>query len=173
MRLLKEIMRQDGLALDGKALCRGAVRGIIANGRRLLMIHSSTNGDYSFPGGGSVNGETHEQTLVREIKEESGADVLEIKGEFGKVIEYDAPTSHSYDLFVRISFYYICTVDSVLSKQSLEPYERDLGFRPVWVDIDRAIETNRAILSNAEKAPRWTARETYVLEQVKAQLRLS
>lgn len=51
------------------------VAGIcIQNG--LVLLQKPTNGnDFAFPGGHVAFGETHEQTLVREFKEEIGADV--------------------------------------------------------------------------------------------------
>lgn len=49
---------------------REAVRGIIKHENKLLMVYSSKDGDYKFPGGGVDVGETHEEALVREIREE-------------------------------------------------------------------------------------------------------
>ena len=52
------------------------------------MIYSPVNGDYKFPGGGIEPNEPHIETLRREIREESGATLTQITGEFGKTIEY-------------------------------------------------------------------------------------
>ena len=73
MKLLKKIVRTQGINFEGETIYREAVRGIILNGKKLLMIYSSKDGDYKFPGGGVELGETYEETLVREVKEESGA----------------------------------------------------------------------------------------------------
>ena len=45
MRLLKELFSKDGLKLTGKTIARKAVRGIILDDRKLLMIYSYKNGD--------------------------------------------------------------------------------------------------------------------------------
>jgi|WetSurSiteA1Bulk_404760.scaffolds.fasta_scaffold60860_2 8-oxo-dGTP diphosphatase len=91
MKLLKEIFRTEGISLQGRTIFREAVRGIILNGRDVFMIHSPVYGDYKFPDGSVQQGESHAQALRREIREESGASVSSIHGEFGIVIEYDLP----------------------------------------------------------------------------------
>jgi hypothetical protein len=37
-----------------------------------------------------------------------------------------------------------------MSPQPLDDYEAGLGFVPVWVDIDQAIENNRALFSSGK-----------------------
>ena len=167
MKLLKEFICQQGINFAGRAIVREAVRGIILKESDVLMIFSDHNGDYKFPGGGIQGKETHEETLRREIKEESGATVTKIGRGFGKVIEYDIPVEQSYDVFKMTSYYYLCQISGGLDKQNLDQYEEDLGFRPVWVDIETAIETNRSIISREfPRVPRWTPRDLYVLEEI-------
>jgi 8-oxo-dGTP pyrophosphatase MutT (NUDIX family) len=168
MRLLKEIVRKQGIDLQGKTIYREAVRGVIINNKNLLMIHSRVNGDYKFPGGGVEPEETYKETLIREVKEESGATIKDIMDEFGKVVEYDIPSEPEFDVFKMTSYYYLCNVGDELEEQALDQYEEDLGFKPTWIDIDEAIECNKAILKSAKRdIPRWTARETYILELIK------
>ena len=56
-------------------------------------------------------------------------------------------------------------------EQSLDQYEKDLGFTPEWVDIDEAISTNKKVI-DSESFPRWTPRELFVLEYIKDTLQL-
>ena len=170
MHLLKEIFRTEGIATQGRTVFREAVRGIILNGRDVFMIHSPVNGDYKFPGGGVQPGESHEQALRREVREESGALVAAIQGEFGMVIEYDLPEETDFDVFKMASYYYLCSLDGVFSAQNLDDYELDLAFKPEWVNIDLAIQTNKSVLASDGVKPFWTRRETFVLELLKAQL---
>jgi 8-oxo-dGTP pyrophosphatase MutT (NUDIX family) len=171
MNLLKEIIRKQGINLEGKTTYREAVRGIIIADRKLLLIYSHKNGDYKFPGGGVETGESHENTLCREVKEESGATIVEILKGFGQVIEYDKPVEPEFDVFKMTSYYYLCKVDNLLGEQKLDQYEKILGFTPTWVDIDDAIAANKSILSSLQKEiPSWTARETSVLELIKENL---
>lgn len=166
MRMLKEIVRKRDINFNGKTIYREAVRGVIIRKRDLLMVYSSKNGDYKFPGGGIDTGETYEAALVREVSEECGARVLSINDELGKVIEFDIPIEENYDVFKMVSFYYICEVDLNLGEQSLDQYEKDLDFKPIWIDIDKAISTNRTLI-DSKNYPRWTPRETFVLEHIK------
>ncbi len=150
---------------------REAVRGIIKHENKLLMVYSSKNGEYKFPGGGVDAGETYEEALIREIREECGAKVTDICSEFGKMVEYDVPIEKEFDVFKMISYYYVCDVAPTLKEQALDEYEEDLGFKPVWIDIDSAIEANRAVIKEkADNAPRWTQRELFVLELLKNSL---
>jgi 8-oxo-dGTP pyrophosphatase MutT (NUDIX family) len=166
MKLLKEFIRNQDINLNGKAIYREAVRGVALRGKTLLMIRSSKDGDLRFPGGGVKPGETHEAALSREIREECGAALLSVQGGLGYVVECGAPVEKDFDVFKMASFYYICEVNSDFGEQSLDRYEEDLGFRPVWADIDEAISTNKALI-DAGRHPRWTPRETFVLEYVK------
>lgn len=168
MKLLTEIYRKEGAKREGKTLYREAVRAIIVRDRKLLMIYSGKNGDYKFPGGGVDGFENYSETLVREVLEEAGARIDRLLGEFGKVIEYDIPQEPDYEVFRMTSMYFYCHVHPELSDQRLDPYEADLDFCPVWVDIDTAIQANTRILdSGLLEIPRWTARETFVLKQLK------
>ena len=171
MRLLKEIICQNGLCLEGKTYYREAVRGIIHRDGKLLMIYSDKVGDYKFPGGGVKDGEAYDQALIREVAEESGATISSIDDEFGMVIEYDTPMEETYDLFKMASYYYCCQIRPAFGVQHLDDYEEELGFRPVWVDVDTALQANQELLlaGNAD-LPRWTLRETYLLGEIKKQL---
>ncbi len=70
MQILTEIHRTEELNINGKTIHRTAVRAIILRGRDLLMIHSTTVGDYKFSGGGVNADESLELALRREISEE-------------------------------------------------------------------------------------------------------
>jgi len=59
------------------------VAGLISRGDRLLVCQRSQDGDFplkwEFPGGKVENGESHEAALVRELREELGIEVQEVK----------------------------------------------------------------------------------------------
>jgi hypothetical protein len=61
------------------------------------------------------------------------------------------------------SHYYFCDVENGFSSQSLDEYEEDLGFQPVWIHLEDAIKTNKSLLPFTHK-PDWLARETFMLE---------
>lgn len=164
MRLIKEFIRTQA-NLDGRRLTRSAVRAIVRDEDFLLMVHSSVNGDYKFPGGGVEAGETHAQALAREIREECGAALSSVDAEFGQVVEYLTPVETEYDVFAMTSDYYLCSVRAGEIPLQLDQYEAELGFHPAWVSLEEAVRTNRAVITSlANTAPRWTERDTFILE---------
>ena len=148
---------------------REAVRGIIWDGSKLLMVHSTQIGDYKFPGGGMEAGETHEATLRREVREECGAEIVEFGQPFGKIIEVDSAFEAEFDTFHMASYYYLCNVDGNFGAQKLDDYEEEMGYKPVWVSIEEALRANEMPVAAAPAGlPRWAAREAFVLGLVKA-----
>lgn len=165
MRILTELYRSEGINVLGKTIHRNAVRAVILRGRDLLMIHSTAVGDYKFPGGGVQEGESHQQALAREVKEECGA-LLESFGEgIGIVLEYNFPMEAEYDVFKMTSYYYWCQVADAFGEQALDDYEKDLGFTPAWIDVNEAILKNQSLLKS-ENPPEWLKRELFILEYI-------
>ena len=87
MPILTTLHRADGVNVHGRTVHRTAVRAVIQRGCDLLLIFSAAMGDYKFPGGGVDAGETHEQALRREVREECGAELTHIGEEIGAVVE--------------------------------------------------------------------------------------
>jgi 8-oxo-dGTP pyrophosphatase MutT (NUDIX family) len=171
VNILTEIHRSAGVNVKGRTIYRTAVRGVILRGRDLLMVHSANVGDYKFPGGGVAEGESHTQALCREVREECGASILHIGSEIGAVIEYNIPIEKDYDAFKMTSHYYRCDVEGEFGAQKLDDYEQELGFKPVWIDIDKAIQLNKALL-HSEEIPEWLRREIFILEYIQQNLLL-
>jgi 8-oxo-dGTP diphosphatase len=166
MQPLAEIHRSKGVNIHGRTIHRHAVRAVILRGHELLMIHSTKVGDYKFPGGGVDQNESHGQALIREVREECGMSLLHVGDEICRVIEYDLPMEQEYDAFKMTSYYYQCKVQDGFGSQKLDDYEVDLGFEPVWITLDRAMELNRVLL-NVHHPPKWLDREVLVLEHLK------
>jgi len=165
MSILTEIHRDKGIDTNGKTISRTAVRAVIQRGRNLLMVYSANMGDYKFPGGGVDDDESHEQALARELREECGATLLSVDSELGAIIEYKFAEDEGFDVFRMTSHYYFCKIKDGLAEQKLDDYEADLGFKPVWVDIDDAISTNQSLL-NSDKIPEWLNRELFILNRI-------
>jgi 8-oxo-dGTP pyrophosphatase MutT (NUDIX family) len=165
MTLLTEIHRSPGINLHSRTIHRIAVRAVILRGRNLLMIYSTNRGDYKFPGGGVMEGESHAQALQREVQEECGTSLACIGEEIGVVIEYNHAVESDYDTFKMTSYYYRCDVKDGFGIQKLDEYERDLGFKPIWINIDDAIQLNKALL-NSDNRPEWLKREIFMLEYI-------
>lgn len=152
------------VAIDGRRLERVTVRAIVLRGDRLLLVHSRVNGDLMFPGGGIEEGECHGTALARELREECGAELVEVGALLGQTREYRAAREADYDAYCIRSFYYLCRVGEGWSEPRPQPYEVRLGFTPGWFELDDALQTNKTQL--AGPCPQWTARETRVLAEL-------
>lgn len=63
-----------------------AIAAIILNGKRVLSVREKDTEVWLIPGGGHKSGETHEETLKRELWEELSVALKEVEF-FGQVIE--------------------------------------------------------------------------------------
>ncbi|WP_265432756.1 NUDIX domain-containing protein [Aeromonas salmonicida] len=157
-------LKHGQVAIDGRRLERVTVRAIVLRGDRLLLVHSRVNGDLMFPGGGIEEGECHGTALARELREECGAELVEVGALLGQTREYRAAREADYDAYCIRSFYYLCRVGEGWSEPHPQPYEVRLGFTPGWFELDDALQTNKTQL--AGPCPQWTARETRVLAEL-------
>ena len=120
---------------------RPSVRGIIIKDGKIAMMHSLKYDYYKLPGGGIEDGESLEETLVREVKEESGLVVKKdsIK-EFGYVRRIEKGKIE--DIFVQENFYYLCDVEEIAQAQELDDYEEEERFTLEYVTPEHAIYIN-------------------------------
>lgn len=168
----KEIIHTDNLNISGKGIIRNAVRGIVLRKSQILLIYSPVNGDYKLPGGGIDKSETHDAALQREILEECGLNVKSIKSLIGIITEYDKAKEDNFNFFAMQSFYYSCELkDYNFKEQKLDKYEKELGFTPKWISLEKAIETNLKVI-NSGKYPRWIKRDTEFLKYVASNIHL-
>ena len=142
---------------------REAVRAVLLRDGKLLMVRSERHGYYKFPGGGIEAGETHEETLIRETKEETGARVIAgTMKELGFVKELRRDL-FCREIFEQISYYYYAAVDRQSDEPSLIGYEKEEGFVPAWVTPQEALTENRRLYAEKRFRAEFLKRENYVL----------
>ena len=94
MRLLKtafhpDLSPEDILPTsDLKLVERHAARGIVVKGESILLLYTERYHDYSLPGGGIDEGEDEIAGLIRELKEETGAQGVRNVEAFARYDEY-------------------------------------------------------------------------------------
>lgn len=123
---------------------RPSVRGIIIKDGCIAMMHSLKYDYYKLPGGGMESGETYEDTLIREVREESGLVVkVDSIKEFGYVRRIEKGKID--DIFIQDNFYYLCEVEDIQEEQELDDYEAEEQFVLEFVAPKHAIETNEKV----------------------------
>lgn len=144
---------------------RTSVKAIIKYNNKLLMIETN-KGDYKFPGGG-IEAETIEQALCREIMEETGFEVTKIGDTIGRVRESKIDTYDDSKVFIMTSLYIECEINLNSQKElKLDKYEKELDFKPIFINIDEAIKKNSELLNNKIDLNPWVYRETQVLRKL-------
>ena len=116
------------------------VAGIcLRNGRVLLQTTTGEDRSFAFPGGNVSFGETNEQTLIREFREETGLDIR--VGELKWVAEIFFPwgekTCHQICLYylVEVQDESVTAEGKFIGREQLEGRNFDLEFH--WVPIEQ------------------------------------
>lgn len=167
MKTLFEIDLKD-YDKNAPVFARPSVRGIIRKDDEIALVHSLKFDYYKFPGGGCKKDEKHEETLIREVKEETGLVVIpsSIK-EFGMV--HRIQKGDFGDTFVQDNFYYFCDVQDDIQSQNLDDYEDEEKFTLEFVTIEHALRVNythpHGEISNVYKM--MIERDSKVLELLK------
>ena len=144
---------------------RHAVRSIILRNGQVALIKSTKKGFYQFPGGGIDPGETHHQALARETLEEAGLVILpHTIRPFGIVREIRASQFAPDTIFDQTSYYYFAQVQDKIRHQVLEDYERDLGYKLEWVDMEKARQVNLDLCRTHTYKSRFVLREAEILD---------
>jgi 8-oxo-dGTP pyrophosphatase MutT (NUDIX family) len=146
----------------GSVFKRTAVRGIIKNNNKYLLIHSKY-GDHKFPGGGLKQGESLEQTLLREVQEETGYLVKNESITEGLFVN-EKRKGDPDDILDMDSYYFFCDVYETIVERNLDDYEVEYNYKVVWMTLEEAI-TNNELLKEYENIP-WIKRETMVMKNL-------
>ncbi|WP_372760144.1 NUDIX hydrolase [Pseudoalteromonas sp.] len=173
MRPLKTLIHPSININQGSQFTRITARAIAIHQQQILLMYTARYDDYSLPGGGVDAGETIEQGLIRELQEETGAQNIKLKKEFGLYQEYRPWYKDDFDIIHIKSYCYICSIDVTLGQAQLERYEQQNGMVAKWVNIHDAIAHNERTLASSDKQGLSIIRETYLLKEIAKQLQLN
>ena len=175
MQLLKTAFHPDvspeDISPDSelRLIVRHAARGIVVKGERILLLYTQRYDDYSLPGGGIDEGEEAIAGLIRELKEETGAQGIRNVKPFARYDEYRPWHKPDADIIYMVSHCYVCDIDEVLGDTAYESYEVTNGMEPVWINIHEAIAHNDDVMANSNKKGLSIERETFLLRVIAKQ----
>ena len=167
MRCLFEIDLKDYEGCT-KVFRRPSARAVILKGDKIALVYATEEKYYKFPGGGIHEDEDKKEALIREVREETGLNVIpESIREYGSVLRKQKSEKADDTVFEQENYYYLCETEGTQGAQDLDEYEKDAGFMLVYADIDEAIKTNSLFTSDSKADEIMIDRERRVLEMIK------
>lgn len=112
---------------------RREVKAIIVKEGKLLAVTNNT--DYGLPGGGIEDGETPEEALFREIREELGYTNVKITKSLGEIYRCYFSKTENKQKVRHLYGYVVEVIDE--TKVSIDPNELD---KPILLDFEDAVE---------------------------------
>jgi 8-oxo-dGTP pyrophosphatase MutT (NUDIX family) len=114
----------------------------------VALHYYSTNGGYFMIGGGVEDGESIEDALIREVKEEVGCKIKNVK-ELGIIIEHGVGKEIKH---TQENYCFIAEVDGENGTPQFTEQEIAWGIQLVWFKMDEAIEKIKLLKDNFGKA---------------------
>lgn len=109
---------------------------IVKDNNKILLIHRIKDGDeyWTFPGGGVEEGETWEETVIRELKEETNLNVTSLKLAFMDQT-YEGGNEHPF---------YLCRTsgESVLGGEEKDKNSTENFYELQWIKINEVEKYN-------------------------------
>jgi ADP-ribose pyrophosphatase YjhB (NUDIX family) len=111
-----------------------AARAIIVEGSKILLMHRNKYGSQYFTlVGGRVNdNETIEQALVREVKEETGLDV--VKGRLVFIEEHPAPYNEQYIFLCEVAPHAAIAIQETSEENYMNRFDMNVHI-PLWAEV--------------------------------------
>lgn len=157
----------------GKVNSRPSIRGISIRDGKVLLVYARNLDYYLVPGGGFEKGESEEEALTREMREETGYSVVPGSlREFGHVLRVQKDTDNEDEIFEQDNIYYFVEVSNQPEHPlKLDDYESEDGFEAVWMDPFEASHHNHFSKFTSKEDPIIVEREERILDVIDLELR--
>lgn len=111
-----------------------AARAIIIEDNKILVMHRSKYGSeyFTLVGGRLNDGETFEQALAREVKEETGLDVVKARLVF--IEEHAAPYNEQHIYLCEVAPHEAVAIQDTSEEGYMNKYDMNLH-KPLWVEV--------------------------------------
>lgn len=132
--ICKDIHGKKYKVATNKLFFRPSVYGVIIKNKKVLL--SKQWDGYDFPGGGVELGETLEEALAREMKEETGLEtkiskIISVENSFFKL-------PFQCDFVQSICIYYLCKITGgKISTEFFDEHEKQYASEPEWIDLKK------------------------------------
>ena len=114
---------------------RYGARGIVERENNLIaIVYKENKNEYKLPGGGVETGEYPEEAFKREVLEETGCEIENVKL-LGVTREFK-----SLDNFKQISCVYYSKVKKINEELSLTKKEKEEGAKLLWLSKEEALQ---------------------------------
>jgi 8-oxo-dGTP pyrophosphatase MutT (NUDIX family) len=138
-----------------------SVRAIIVKNDRVAM-QQSRDGIFKILGGVVEDGETHEETLAREVEEESGlivkCDTIQL---LGYIEERRRDVFAPDKIYICYTYFYSCEVEDYEVSLKLTASEIAKGYRLAWATPEQIVQTNTALIRD-----KWKMRDTEFIKML-------
>ncbi len=126
---------------------RFAARGIVRKGDKIAIFYKANMNEYKLPGGGLDTGEDAEDGFKREVMEETGCEIANIK-QVGIAEEFKTKTE-----FYQKSYVFVADVVKDTKTLNITEKEKAEGAVLVWLSLDAAIEKIKNSFENLKASP--------------------
>lgn len=135
LKTIRDIDIGSSIPTPEKFKERKASRAVVFDkGNKVALFHATNNGYHKLPGGEIEEGEDIESALRREVMEEIGCEIKNIR-ELGEVEEF-----RNGEPLHQLSFCFIADILGEKGEPHLEEGEKEEGFVTEWVDLETAIK---------------------------------
>jgi len=141
MKKIGETIIEEGITSLNNLKERKTIRAAIFQNGKVCLLYSGLFDDYTFPGGGLKDDESHVEALKRELKEEVGANEIEVISAVGYTEEIRYGLNQNNSVYKQTSYYYLCEVNK-LTKPIYIGREKEQDLKMVCLNIDEAINHN-------------------------------
>ena len=129
-------MEKDWLFVVDNSVCDVRTVGVLVQNGKILVQRDRDGNEYALPGGHVRIGETLEDGLVREYKEETGADITCVKMLWSEECfwEWSGKKAHNFAFYYQIA---LCNGSMIPDTGEFESHKDNCQVVLGWLPIER------------------------------------